>query len=80
MLNSEEETYSIQLAEINEGTVTPTSKSIDLVKAEIQENPIHIQKVIELNNKKIGYLMYNAFVADFDAELETDAKPAAAEA
>ena len=71
LLNSEEESYSIQLAEINEGTVTPTSKSIDLVKAEIQENPIHIQKLIELNNKKIGYLMYNAFVADFDAELES---------
>ena len=52
LMNSEEESYSIQLAEINEGTVTPTSKSIDLVKAEIQENPIHIQKVIELNNKK----------------------------
>ena len=71
LLNSEEESYSIQLAEINEGTVTPTSKSIDLVKAEIQENPIHKQRVIELNNKKIGYLMYNGFVADFDAELES---------
>ena len=54
LLNSEEESFSIQLAEINGGTVNPTSKSIDLVKAEIQENPIHIQKVIELNNKKLG--------------------------
>ena len=71
LLSSEVEFFSIQLAEINEGTVTPTPKSIDLVKAEIQENPIHIQKVIELNDKKIGYLMYNSFVADFDAELES---------
>ncbi|MGB0305720.1 MAG: S41 family peptidase, partial [Flavobacteriaceae bacterium] len=71
LLSSEEESFSIQLAEINGGFVNPISKSIDLVKAEIQENPIHIQKVIELNNKKIGYLMYNAFVADFDAELES---------
>ena len=70
LLSSEEESFSIQLAEINGGFVNPISKSIDLVKAEIQENPIHIQKVIELNNKKIGYLMYNAFVADFDAELQ----------
>ena len=69
LLSSEEESFSIQLAEINGGFVNPISKSIDLVKAEIQENPIHIMKVIELNNKKIGYLMYNAFVADFDAEL-----------
>ena len=71
LLNSEEESYSIQLAEINEGTITPTSKRIDWVKAEIPENPIHKQRVIELNNKKIGYLMYNGFVADFDAELES---------
>ena len=70
LLSSEEESFSIQLAEINGGFVNPISKSIDLVKAEIQENPIHIQKVIELNNKKIGYLMYNGFVADFDAELQ----------
>ena len=70
LLNSNVELFSIQLAQISDQTVTPTGISVDLVKSEIQENPIKITKLIELNNTKIGYLMYNGFVADFDNELE----------
>ena len=70
LLSSDVELFSIQLAQISGQTVTPTEISVDLVKAEIQENPIHIHKLIELNNAKIGYLMYNGFVADFDDQLE----------
>ena len=71
LLSSEVQSFSIQLAQISEQTIAPTGVSVDLVKAEIQENPIHIHKIIELNNAKIGYLMYNGFVADFDEELES---------
>ena len=71
LLSSDVELFSIQLAQISGQTVTPTDISVDLVKAEIQENPIHIHKLIELNNAKIGYLMYNGFVADFDDQLES---------
>ena len=71
LLSSDVELFSIQLAQISGQTVTPTGISVDLVKAEIQENPIHIHKLIELNNAKIGYLMYNGFVADFDDQLES---------
>ena len=71
LLSSDAELFSIQLAQISGQTVTPTGISVDLVKAEIQENPIHIHKLIELNNAKIGYLMYNGFVADFDDQLES---------
>ena len=70
LLNSNVELFSIQLAQISDQTVTPTGISVDLVKSEIQENPIKIHKLIELNNTKIGYLMYNGFVADFDNQLE----------
>ena len=70
LLSSEVESFSIQLAQISGQTIAPTGISVDLVKTEIQENPIHIHKLIELNNSKIGYLMYNGFVADFDNELE----------
>ena len=70
LLNSEVESYTIQLAQISGQAIVPTGVSIDLVKAEIQENPIYVHKIIELNNTKIGYLMYNGFVADFDDELE----------
>ena len=71
LLSSEVESFSIQLAEINGEVIEPTSKSIDLVKSVIQENPIHIYKVLEVNDSKIGYLMYNGFVADFDSQLQT---------
>ena len=71
LLSSEVESFSIQFAQISGQTIAPTGVSVDLVKAEIQENPIHIHKLIELNNAKIGYLMYNGFVADFDNELES---------
>ena len=71
LLRSDVEFFSIQLAQISGQTVSPTGISVDLVKAEIQENPIHIHKLIELNNAKIGYLMYNGFVADFDDQLES---------
>ena len=71
LLSSDVGSFSIQLAQISGQTIAPTGASVDLVKAEIQENPIHIHKLIELNNAKIGYLMYNGFVADFDEELES---------
>jgi carboxyl-terminal processing protease len=71
LLSSEVESFSIQLAKISAQAITLTGISVDLVKAEIQENPIHMHKLIELNNAKIGYLMYNGFVADFDNELES---------
>jgi C-terminal processing protease CtpA/Prc len=71
LLNSEVESFSIQLAQISGQTIAPTGISVDLVKAEIQENPIHIHKLIELNNAKIGYLMYNGFVTDFEGQLES---------
>ena len=64
LLSSDVELFSIQLAQISDQTVSPTGISVDLVKSEIQENPIKITKLIELNNTKIGYLMYNGFVAD----------------
>ena len=52
LLSSDVELFSIQLAQISDQTVTPTGISVDLVKAEIQENPI-IHKLIELKTQKL---------------------------
>ena len=70
-MSSDVGSFSIQLAQITGQTIALSGVNVDLVKAEIQENPVHIHKIIELNNMKIGYLMYNGFVADFDEELES---------
>ena len=67
LLNSEN--YTLNLADISNGVVTPNGKSVNLTKTELSENPISINKVIEANGHKIGYLMYNGFYPNYDSQL-----------
>lgn len=63
------DSYTINLADFNDGAITPNGQSIDLVKTELTEDPIFMAKVIQTNNQKVGYLMYNSFTANYDNEL-----------
>ncbi|MDO4879914.1 MAG: S41 family peptidase [Capnocytophaga sp.] len=45
------------------------SKDVVVAQQEVQQNPIFIHKVIEQGGKKIGYLMYNSFIINYDDEL-----------
>jgi C-terminal processing protease CtpA/Prc len=71
------DTYTVHLATYNtNGTATPdddklteSTETITLTKTVFSENPIFKTEIITLNSKKVGYLMYNGFVADYDAEL-----------
>ena len=67
LLSSSSVTFS--LAQLDGNTVQETGDEVTIASTQITENPILIQKVIEAEGKKIGYLMYNSFVADFDGEL-----------
>ena len=67
LLNSE--TYTLNLADYNNGQITPNGKSVTLTKTELSENPILINKVIETGGHKIGYLMYNGFYPNYDSQL-----------
>ncbi|MDO5105290.1 S41 family peptidase [Capnocytophaga sp.] len=49
--------------------IVETGVSVTVTKSEITENPIFIHKVITKGEHKIGYLMYNSFVANFDKAL-----------
>ena len=62
--------YSIGLAEYNDGDPIATENSIQLTKSQLEENPVKIATVLDegLDNK-IGYLMYNQFSSSFDDEL-----------
>ncbi|MBU2950041.1 carboxyl-terminal protease [Tamlana agarivorans] len=61
--------YSIDLGfyddngtdERDDDVITPLDKNIALTKAQYSENPIYIDQVLTVNNRKIGYLMYNGF-------------------
>jgi C-terminal processing protease CtpA/Prc len=66
-LNSD--TYSVDLAEYDNGNITPNGESISLTKTALSENPILLNTVINQGNHKIGYLMYNGFYASYDYQL-----------
>ncbi|PKV51842.1 C-terminal processing protease CtpA/Prc [Aquimarina sp. MAR_2010_214] len=64
-----QDSYSINLINITNGTIVETGQNVSLTKAQYTENPIFIAKTIEYQGQKIGYLMYNSFVGNFDAQL-----------
>jgi len=51
------------------GKATSTGKTYTLNQNQTPENPVLIHKVFNKGGKKIAYLMYNAFTADFDEAL-----------
>ena len=71
------DTYSIGLAtyEDNGTTITTddqiisTDETVMLTKTVYNENPIFKNQLITLQDKTIGYLMYNGFVSDYDSQL-----------
>jgi carboxyl-terminal processing protease len=62
-------TYTLGMANISNNTIAPNGKSVTLTKSEFTESPILINKVINASGTKVGYLMYNQFVANFDEAL-----------
>ena len=69
LLFSSNNDYTLNLADINGGAFTPNGKNIALTKTVLDENPILINKVIVSGSRKIGYLMYNGFYANYDTQL-----------
>ncbi len=50
-------------------SITPNGRNIDLTKTNITENPILIASTIDVGAKKVGYIMYNQFISNFDSQL-----------
>ncbi|MBU3821700.1 peptidase S41 [Flavobacteriaceae bacterium XHP0103] len=63
-------TYTLGMATISNNTISNNGKTVELTKIEnFTENPILVNKTIDVGGVKIGYLMYNQFAANFDDEL-----------
>lgn len=62
-------TYTLGMANIANNTIALNGKTVELTKTEFTESPILINKVIDANGTKVGYLMYNQFIANFDEAL-----------
>ena len=63
--------FTINTGYVEDGVIHMTDNTANLTDDYYTMNPVFINKVIELNEKKIGYLMYNSFIANFDKELNT---------
>jgi C-terminal processing protease CtpA/Prc len=61
--------YTLNMADIVGGVLTPNGKTVALTKTVLDENPILVNTVIESGSKKIGYLMYNGFYSNYDFKL-----------
>lgn len=62
-------TYTLNLADYDNGNITPNGQSVTLTKTQLAENPIYATNVFTEGNKKIGYLMYNGFYTGYENQL-----------
>jgi C-terminal processing protease CtpA/Prc len=65
------ESFTLTFAKIVNGVITPSGKTATMTAVQLQENPVLLSKVIDVNGSKVGYLVYNGFTSDFDLELNT---------
>ncbi|WP_010182955.1 S41 family peptidase [Aquimarina agarilytica] len=72
LFGSEPKNYSLGLAEVVDQKITDTDQTFNLEKIEFTENPIAVSKVLEVDNTKIGYLLYNSFIRNSEEELNTE--------
>ena len=63
------DSYTLNMADYVGATIGTNGKTVTLTKTTLTENPILVKNVITIGAKKIGYLMYNGFYADFDLQL-----------
>lgn len=63
------ESYTLNMADYNDGNPELNGISVSLTKFDLQENPIYSLETFDVGGKKIGYLMYNAFTPAFDEDL-----------
>ena len=63
------DSYTLNFADYDNGNITPNGQSATLTKSEYSENPVYLNQVYEIGNKKIGYLVYNGFYIDYESQL-----------
>lgn len=65
------DSYTLNFADYDNGNFTPNGQSVGLTKYEYSENPVYYSNVYQINQHRIGYLVYNGFYGDYDSQLNT---------
>ena len=71
LLFGENLSYTLNMSSLQSGTLISNGINVELTKEEnFKTNPIQISKTLSIpNGEKVGYLMYNQFVADISDDL-----------
>ncbi|MEH6617990.1 S41 family peptidase [Maribacter arcticus] len=70
LLFGDNDTYTLNMAEIVNNTISPINKEVTLTKQEgLREDPIFATEVITSGDRKIGYFMYNQFVSGSEDDM-----------
>ncbi len=63
--------FTLNFANFNGGAFTPNGIDIAFTKTQIPENPVAVNTLLTVGTKKVAYLMYNSFTANFNQELNS---------
>ena len=69
LLFGEANTYTLNMASLENNVITPNGKEVELTKQRLSENPVFIDEIYEVQGTTIGYLMYNSFTNEYDEQL-----------
>ena len=64
--------YTVGFAtETSSGVFALNGKTASMTAVIIQENPLHLDTVLNVNGLKVGYLVYNAFNGSYNQDIQT---------
>ncbi|WP_437369111.1 S41 family peptidase [Maribacter litoralis] len=70
LLFRENDTYTLNMADFENGNIVPNEEEVTLTKEEgLAENPVFLSKSFTISGENIGYIMYNQFTNEYDADL-----------
>ncbi|MDP4207843.1 MAG: S41 family peptidase [Bacteroidota bacterium] len=61
--------FNMTLATVSNNMLYTGATTSTMTAVQMQENPVLLDSVYSVSNKKIGYLVYNGFYSDFDVQL-----------
>lgn len=63
------DSFTINVGTVENNSIVLSDKTVTLTHDSYTANPVHLIKILEVDGQKVGYLMYNSFISNFDAEL-----------
>ena len=66
----ESQNYTLGFADIIGGELVDLDKTVEMNAGVVQEHPIYLDSIYDINGNKFGYIVFNQFIANYNADLE----------